>query len=70
VTVFADDAEKLQELDKEARRAWTAYTERLRELTGDAYEQAEADGWDELQRELRSIEQERQMLAAHHPASV
>jgi hypothetical protein len=69
VTVFAD-VEKQQELDQEERRAWTAYSERLQELTGDAYEQAEADGWADLQRELHSIEQERQMLAARHPASV
>lgn len=70
MTVFADDVEKQQELDEEERRAWTAYSERLRELTGDAYEQAEAEGWADLQRELHSIEQERQMLTAQHPASV
>jgi hypothetical protein len=69
VTVFAD-VEKQHELDEEERRAWTAYSERLRDLAGDAYEQAEADGWEDLQRELQSIEQERQMLAAEHPASV
>jgi hypothetical protein len=69
VTVFAD-VEKQQELAEEERRAWMAYSERLRELTGDAYERAETDGWEDLQRELHGIEQERQMLAAQHPASV
>ena len=69
MTVLADDVAKQQELDEEERRAWTVYSERLRDLTGGEYERAETDGWVELQRELESIEQDRQMLA-QHPASV
>ena len=70
MTVFADDVEKQLELAEEERRAWTAYSERLRDLTGNVYERAETDGWADLQRELQSIQQERLTLTAQHPASV
>ena len=64
MTAFAPDIEKLRELDDGARRAWVAYKERLHELTGDEYEQAESESWDKLQRELRRLERRRQTLHA------
>jgi hypothetical protein len=62
VTAFAPDIDKLRDLDDGMRRAWAAYKERLRELTGAEYEQAETLAWDELQIELRRLERRRSSL--------
>ena len=35
MTSVAPDTEQLHELDAETRQAWTAYSERLRELSGE-----------------------------------
>ncbi|MGZ4275144.1 MAG: hypothetical protein ACXVFN_09735 [Solirubrobacteraceae bacterium] len=37
------------------RAAWEAYRERLSDLEGKAYEEAELISWEELQRTLREI---------------
>ena len=66
MTPVAPDIEQLQELDAETRLAWSAYTERLRELTGEEYERLESESWDELQAELRRLEGARESLV--HPA--
>ncbi len=57
------EAELLQELDAETRLAWSAYVERVRELTGSEYERVEPESWDELQAELRRLDGERESLA-------
>jgi hypothetical protein len=62
VTAIASISEKLRELDNDTRRAWNAYNERLRELTGDEYEHAEHESWDKLQGELRGLERRRRTL--------
>jgi hypothetical protein len=62
MTAFAPDIDKLRELDDGTRRAWTSYKERLQELTGDEYEQAESESWDKLQSELRRLERRRRLL--------
>jgi hypothetical protein len=67
VTATAPDLDKLRELEDGTRRAWTAYNERLRDLTGDEYERVESDSWTELQRELRRLERRRASLA-HSPS--
>lgn len=59
----APDSSQLEELDAETRQAWTAYIERLRELSGDHYEQVETESWEELQAELRRLDTERESLA-------
>jgi hypothetical protein len=59
----AVDAEKLRELDEDTRRAWDAYREPLRELTGQAYDDAESQGWDQLQEQLEHVEHRRHRLA-------
>jgi hypothetical protein len=66
LTPVAPDIEQLQELDAETRQAWSAYTERLRELTGEEYERLESESWEELQTELRRLEGERESIV--HPA--
>jgi hypothetical protein len=67
VTTTAPDAKQLRELDDGTRRAWTAYTERLRDLAGEEYEQAENDSWAELQRELARLERRRASLTHRAP---
>jgi hypothetical protein len=55
-------ADKERELDADTKRAWSAYSERLRDLTGEAYERAEEDSWSELQGELRRLDRRRRTL--------
>jgi hypothetical protein len=68
LTSIAPDTELLQELDAETRQAWIAYSDRLRELSGDEYERVEAESWEELQVELRRLEDQRESLAPPAPA--
>jgi hypothetical protein len=63
VTAVAHDEEKLRELAADTRRAWSAYSERLRELSGEEYERAEDESWEELQSELRRLERQRRTLS-------
>jgi hypothetical protein len=62
VTAIAPDSDKLRELDNDTRRAWNAYSERLRELRGEEYELAERESWAKLQSELRRVERRRRSL--------
>jgi hypothetical protein len=62
VTTIAPDAIKLRALDEETRRAWTAYSERVRELIGDEYALVEDESWAELQEELGRLEDQRKTL--------
>lgn len=64
MTATAPDTDRLAELDADTRQAWSAYSERLRELTGEEYELAEADSWTELQSELARLDREREALIA------
>jgi hypothetical protein len=62
MTAIAVDAEKLRQLDEETRQAWTAYSDRLRDLSSGQYELGESASWDQLQVELADLEQRRQAL--------
>jgi hypothetical protein len=62
LTSVAPDTGQLEELDAEIRRAWAAYSERLRALSGAEYERLEAESWEELQAELRRLESARESL--------
>lgn len=62
MTAIAPDPKRLSELDDDTRHAWSAYQDRLRELTGDEYELAERESWDELQNELTRLDQDRQSV--------
>jgi cell division septum initiation protein DivIVA len=62
VTAIAVDAAKLRELDEDVRKAWTAYHERLRELTGEEYALAEDESWLELQEQLGELDERRRRL--------
>lgn len=67
MTATAPDTDRLRELEADTRQAWSDYSERLRELTGDEYERAESESWDELQSELRRLEREREELTTRTP---
>jgi hypothetical protein len=58
----AVDTEKLRELDEDTRRAWRTYSERIRELDGPEYDEAEVESWDALQQELGRVDRERRRL--------
>jgi hypothetical protein len=63
VTLVAQDAEKLRELDIEVRRAWAQYTDSVRELRGEEYERAEDASWQALQLELARLDRSRRNLS-------
>jgi hypothetical protein len=62
VTTIAADNDKLRELDADTRRAWGDYTDRVRDLTGEEYERAEHESWEQLQRELDKLDRRRKSL--------
>jgi cell division septum initiation protein DivIVA len=65
MTATAPDTDRLRELEADTRQAWTAYSDRLRELTGEEYERVESESWIELQNELQRLEREREALTAN-----
>jgi hypothetical protein len=65
MTAVASDAQRLRELEADTRQAWSAYSDRLRDLTGDDYERAESESWTELRRELSLLERRREDLSSH-----
>lgn len=64
MTTIAADNARLRELDEDTRRAWSEYTERVRDLSGAEYERAEHESWEQLQAELRELQRERAMLGS------
>ena len=56
------DDRKMDELDERTQRAWTAYRESLRDLSGRDYDEAEHRSWERLQRKLAEVEDERTAL--------
>ena len=54
--------ERLADIDARERAAWETYQESLRDLQGKDYEEAEDQSWDRLQRKLRQLEDERQLV--------
>jgi hypothetical protein len=63
VSTIAYRTDKLRELEDDERRAWITYRDRIRELTGEEYELAEHESWEDLQRELRGLERRRLSLS-------
>lgn len=64
MTATAHETERLRELEADTRQAWSAYSDRLRDLTGDEYERTESESWTQLQAELHRLEREREELTA------
>lgn len=65
MTAIVHDAQKLRELDDGERLAWQAYSDQLRDLSGEEYERIESQSWDDLQRELRKLERRRRTLTGN-----
>ena len=63
MTAIAPDSNQLRELDADTREAWRAYSDGLTGLSGPEYDRAESEHWDELQAELRRLEQRRELLS-------
>lgn len=64
---IAPDTDNLHELEADTALAWSNYSGRLRDLSGDEYERVESESWDELQTELRRLDRRRERL--DHPAA-
>ncbi len=62
MTSTIPEDEILRELETDTRQAWEHYQDRLRELTGDEYERAETESWEELQSELQRLDRRREDL--------
>lgn len=58
MTTVATDRTQ-EELAQRERDAWSRYSERLRDLQGRDYDDAERDSWAELQADLRLISSDR-----------
>jgi uncharacterized protein YbjQ (UPF0145 family) len=64
VPPIASDTERFRELEADTRQAWSNYSVRLRDLTGQEYEVVEPESWDELQTELERLQRRRERLKA------
>jgi hypothetical protein len=53
---------KLDEIEARTKQAWAAYNESLKDLEGREYEDAEGQSWDRLQKRLRELDGERQLV--------
>ena len=63
-TFISDEREqRLADLEERERQAWTTYNDSLRGLEGPEYEEAEGKSWDRLQRRLKQLDDERQLVA-------
>jgi hypothetical protein len=59
-----DPSQEQAEFEDRTRRAWVAYRDSLKDLTGSDYEEAEGRSWERLQRRLTELEDERAATAA------
>ena len=62
-TFISDQQAQLADIEARTAQAWAAYNESLRELRGRDYEDAEDESWDRLQKTLKQLEEERQLIA-------
>ena len=59
LTTDRDASRRLEELEERTRRAWATYRDALRDKDGRDYDDAEAEAWDQLQRHLDEVRDER-----------
>ncbi len=62
MTAITPESDQIRGLDDDTRRAWSAYSEQLRDLRGEEYESAERESWAQLQTALRRLERRRRSL--------
>jgi hypothetical protein len=65
MTTYISDqqAQRLADIESRTRQAWAEYNDELRDRTGRDYEEAEDEAWACLQKRLRQLEGERQLVA-------
>lgn len=65
MTTFTSDqqARRLADIESRTRKAWTEYSNGLRDLEGRDYEEAEDESWARLQKRLKQLDDERQLVA-------
>ena len=56
-------ARRLADIESRTSSAWSDYNDSLRGLEGRAYEEAEDESWDRLQKTLKQLDDERQLVA-------
>ena len=64
MTTYLSDqqARRLADIESRTREAWADYSEELRELEGRDYEDAEDRAWARLQKRLKQLDDERQLV--------
>jgi hypothetical protein len=64
MTTYISDqqARRLADIESRTRQAWADYSGELRELKGRDYEDAEDKSWDRLQKRLKQLDDERQLV--------
>jgi hypothetical protein len=64
MTTYISDqqARRLADIESRTRQAWDDYSGELRELQGRDYEEAEDKSWTRLQKRLRQLDDERQLV--------
>ena len=64
MTTYISDqqARRLADIESRTRQAWADYSGELRELKGRDYEDAEDKSWDRLQKTLKQLDDERQLV--------
>jgi hypothetical protein len=50
------EEQQITELDERQKLAWSSYSESLKGLTGEAYEEAETKSWNRLQVKLKDLD--------------
>ncbi|GAC1322413.1 MAG: hypothetical protein NVSMB25_17520 [Thermoleophilaceae bacterium] len=65
MTTYISDqqAQRLADIDSRTQQAWTDYNDALRDLQGRDYEEAEDESWGRLQKRLKQLDDERQLVA-------
>jgi hypothetical protein len=65
MTTYISDhrARRLADIDQRRKQAWEAYSDSLRGRAGQDYEEAEGESWDQLQKKLAELDDERQLVA-------
>ena len=64
MTTYISDqqARRLADIESRTREAWTDYTGELRDLDGRDYEEAEDKAWTRLQKRLKQLDDDRQLV--------
>ena len=64
MTTYISDqqAQRIADIESRERKAWADYSQELRDLSGRDYEEAEDQAWARLQKRLKQLVDERQLV--------